>query len=379
MSGMEIKPAELAIRLEAGDKLQILDVRAPERLANGRIECCAPARFFNVRGSQIVEMDDPAEAGLDRSLPVVTVCGRGHDSLHVARHLIDSGFDALSLAGGIMAWTHVLIAREIAPPAEFDRLVQFDRIAKGSLSYLLIAGGEAIVIDPPRHFADIEHAAQASGARIVAILDTHVHADYISGGPAMADKNAAPYYLHPADNFYPYDGTPGKLNIEPISDGFLIKVGGQTVKAVHTPGHTEGSACFIAGDAAFTGDFLFIASIGRPDLAGKTEEWSVELLKSIERAIQEWPDTLRILPAHYGSDAERTAERSVWKTLGEIKADNPHFRMHEPGEFLNWVSSRISMPPDAYRIIKGINTGLLTASDMEADMLEGGKNECALG
>ncbi len=376
---MEILPSELAVRLEAGDNLQILDVRAPERLANGRIECCAPAKFINVRGSQIVEMDDPAEAGLDRSMPVVTVCGRGHDSMRVARHLADSGFDALSLSGGITAWMHVLVAREIAPPPGFARLVQFDRIAKGSLAYMLVAGSEAAIIDPPRKFEDIERAAEESGARIASVLDTHVHADYISGGPALAAKHGAPYFLHPADNYYPYDGTPGKLDIEPISDGLTIGIGGRVVEAIHTPGHTEGSACIIAGDAAFTGDFLFIASIGRPDLAGKTEEWSGALLKSIERAISEWPDTLRILPAHYATDAERAQDRTVCKTLAGIKAENPHFKLHEPDAFLSWINARISTPPDSYRIIKGINAGLLSASDMEADILEGGKNECALG
>ncbi|MEP0813463.1 MAG: MBL fold metallo-hydrolase [bacterium] len=378
-NGMEIAPAELAARIEGGAALQVLDVRAPERLAAGKVDVAPPARFVNVRGSQVVEMDDPSAAGLDRSLPVVTVCGRGHDSMRVAMHLCECGFDAVSLSGGMAAWNHVLVAREIAPPDGFDRLLQFDRIAKGSLAYLLISGGEALAIDIPREFGEIEKAAGESGARIIAVADTHVHADYISGAPALAAKLGIPYYLHPADNAYPYDGTPGKLDIAPLSDGFEIKVGNGIVRAIHTPGHTEGSTCFVAGDGAFTGDFMFIASIGRPDLAGKTRDWSEDLLASIDRAKREWPEGLRVLPAHYGSESERNEDRTIWRTFGEIKSGNAHLSVSDPDAFFEWVESRISNPPEAYRQIKGINAGLFKVSEMEADILEGGKNECALG
>lgn len=381
----EIEPFDLATKLEAGEAIHVLDVRAPERLAAGRVEPVPEDRFHNIRGSEFVRLADPAAAiGLDPAHPVAVVCGNGNDSQLIAMRLEQLGYQAWSLRGGITAWMSMVIPRELEPPPGFDRLIQFDRLGKGALGYLLVAAGEALVIDPSQDWTAYVEAASSAGARIVAVADTHVHADYISGAPDMSRALGVPYYLHHADNSWPYDGTPGRLEIEELAEGTLLSVGGRTVVALHTPGHTEGSVTFVAGDmagdgVAFTGDFLFIDSIGRPDLAGKMEVWVGDLWNSLERAKATWGPGLRLLPAHYAGDGERNPDRSVDRTFGAAKVENYTLKIDDETIFRSWVESHVSTPPEAYRHIKAINVGLAEVTPQEADVLEAGKNECAVG
>lgn len=377
MDGFEITPAELADRLENGEDVQVLDVRAPHRLASGSIEA---SRFHNVPGSQIMSMDDPAAAGLDPDAPVAVVCAHGNSSQPVTHYLRHKGWAARSLRGGVTAWMNLLRHRELPTPAGVDRFVQLDRIGKGALGYLVVRGDEALAVDPSRDWQTWRDAAEAVGARLVGTADTHVHADFVSGSPALAAALGVPYYLHPDDAVYPYDGTPGRLAFEPIGEGDVIEVGGTPILVHHTPGHTEGSVSYRIGDEAIlTGDFLFVGSIGRPDLAGKTEAWTGRLWDSLVRARESWPRGATIYPAHYATDAERNEDLTVGRRLAELLAANPTLSIASEAEFRARVESGISEPPDAYPIIKAINVGLREASPRQLEELEAGKNECALG
>ena len=376
----EIDPQQLAEELEAGTDLQILDVRTPESVASGRIDLPRGNRFMNIVGSTVLASGTLDAAGIDRGSPVVVVCSYGNDSRRVAGHLVRLGCDARSLAGGMAAWMSVFIPRNLPLTRSLDRLVQFDRVGKGSLGYVLISAGQALVIDAPRDPRAYLRCIQVSGARIVAVADTHVHADYISGGRFLSRTLGIPYYLHPADAVFPYDGTKGHMEFRPVTDGSPIPFGRCTVTAMHTPGHTEGSVTYLLdGEAAFTGDFLFIDSIGRPDLAGKTEEWAKLLWKSIERTRAQLDPGLAVYPAHYSSDQERRADRTVGASLRDLLRRNGGLQPKDLDSFLSWIESRIAPFPEAYRKIKAINVGLLEVGEDEALELESGKHECGLG
>jgi glyoxylase-like metal-dependent hydrolase (beta-lactamase superfamily II) len=376
-SRLEITPTELADSLEGGENIQVLDVRAAHRLASGTVE--AP-RFLNTVGSVIMNLDDPTEVGIDREARVAVVCGHGNASLAVASHLINQGFQALSLQGGMAAWTDLLRERALPTPAGFDRLIQFDRIGKGALGYLVVSGGEALAVDPSRDWKAWARAAEAAGARLVGVADTHIHADYISGGPALSAALSVPYYLHPADAVYPYDGTPGVIEFTPVGDGDTISVGEAVVTIHHTPGHTTGSLCFALGDeAVLTGDFLFVASIGRPDLAGCTEEWTGDLWNSLNGARDTWPRQAFAYPAHYTSDNERNPDLSVGRRLATLFEENPPLGIMDEAEFRAYVNKGVSTPPEAYPKIKAINIGIVSVTPEEVEILEAGKSECALG
>jgi glyoxylase-like metal-dependent hydrolase (beta-lactamase superfamily II) len=237
-----------------------------------------------------------------------------------------------------------------------------------------------LIIDPPRDTSAFAEVIRTHGASVIGVAETHAHADYISGGPGLARDLGVPYYLHPNDAVYPYDGTPGKIDFEAADDGRSIPVGRARVKVAHTPGHTEGSVCYLIGDqAVFTGDFVFVKSVGRPDLGGKAEEWTQVLWGSLERVRSEWPSHIRIYPAHYSSRSERNADDTVGGEFDKLQRSNSSLAIDDRDRFTEWVLSKTGSFPDAYRRIKGINVGLESPSEADMDELDAGRNQCALG
>jgi glyoxylase-like metal-dependent hydrolase (beta-lactamase superfamily II) len=376
----EITSEELVRTVESGHPMRILDVRAPAALAGGKIDLVPPDRFLNIRGSEILSMGEGIGSALPPDGPIAVVCGRGNSSRQITHHLNELGYAARSLRGGMAAWSDAVVSRVLDPPAGFDHWIQFDRMAKGSLAYLVGSTGKALVVDPPRKWQPFVDLARELGLEIVSVADTHAHADYISGGPPMAKSLGIPYHLHPADAILPYDGSPATIPFTPLSDGQRLPIGSAELVVEHTPGHTEGSVSYRAGDhAVLTGDFVFIRSIGRPDLGGKAEEWTQVLWKSLERARASWKDGCRVYPAHYASDSEREKDRSVGRGWGTLEPNNEPLRIRSEPEFVAWVLKKVGSSPEAYRKIKAVNLGLLQVWEMEAQELETGKNECALG
>jgi glyoxylase-like metal-dependent hydrolase (beta-lactamase superfamily II) len=375
----EITPEELVQRLESGAPLRVLDVRAPAAVASGRIDIVPAERFINIRGSDVMAMGEGVRQELPADGPIAVVCGRGNSSKQVAAVLNDLGYSAISMRGGMAAWDVAVMPRKISAPKGFDLFVQFDRIAKGATGYLLASRGEAFLVDPPRKAQPYLEYAREAGCRVVGVADTHAHADYLSGGPAIARSLKIPYYLHSSDAVYPYDGTPAKIEYTPVSEGTAIPVGSGEIRVAHTPGHTEGSVTYRAGDVALTGDFIFVNSVGRPDLGGQAEAWTVTLWNSLERARRDWGGDVRVYPAHYASEKEREADRSVGCSFADVRKRNEPLRIVDQAAFLAWVGSKVGKVPDAYRKIKAVNLGLLEVWEMEAQELEGGRNECAVG
>ena len=374
----EISPEVLVHRIESGTPLRVLDVRA--NIASGRIDIVNLDRYVNIRGSQLLAMGEDVRSAVPPSDPVAVVCERGNSSKQIAAHLNDLGYTAQSMRGGMAAWGMAVVPRVLTPPTGFDTFIQFDRIAKGATGYLLGGGGEALIVDPPRKAQPFLEAARERGLKIVGVAETHAHADYLSGGPALSRALSVPYYVHPRDAILPYDGSPAKFDFAKADDGTVIKIGPASLRVVHTPGHTEGSISYLAGDeVALTGDFIFVNSIGRPDLGGKAEAWTKDLWKSLERARREWPGTMRLYPAHYASDSEREADRTVGASFTEIQARNEPLKFTDEGAFSAWVNRKVGASPESYKRIKAVNLGLVEVWDMEAQELDCGRNECALG
>ncbi len=376
----EIDAQELVDRIDGGQDLQIVDVRAPHRVAAGRIDLVQTGRFHNIVGSSLIKITDPRDLGIDTAIPVTVVCGRGNDSRVLALHLNHLGFDARSLTGGMSAWMSLATPRELPVTPSLDQFYQFDRVGKGALGYVLVSDGQAVIVDPPRDFEPFLLVTEELEAKVVAVFDTHVHADYISGATALSRFLGVPYYLHADDAVYPYDGTPGRLEFTPLQDGDSVTFGRSALHVVHTPGHTEGSLTYTVDDAAaFTGDFLFVGSIGRPDLAGKAAAWAEQLWLSLTAAKERWPPNMGIYPAHYSGDSERTASRTVAGRFGDMLDNNRSLRFENRADFLQWIDSANTPFPEAYARIKAVNVGLISVTDVEAEELELGRNECALG
>jgi glyoxylase-like metal-dependent hydrolase (beta-lactamase superfamily II) len=199
------------------------------------------------------------EASLPRDRPIVTVCNAGPMSEKAADVLSNRGFDALSLTGGMKAWSLAWNTAEVPLAGTPARVIQVRRTGKGCLSYLVVTNGEAAVIDasvPPEVYLDL---ADQVGGRIRWVLETHVHADHLSHARQLADLASAQLWLPTQERT--------RFPFTPISDGDRIAVGAATLTARHTPGHTDESISLVLDDAAiFTGDTLFTDGVGRPDL-----------------------------------------------------------------------------------------------------------------
>jgi glyoxylase-like metal-dependent hydrolase (beta-lactamase superfamily II)/rhodanese-related sulfurtransferase len=375
----ELSPDDLARRLDAGERVQLLDVRAPTRLAEGRIAFGAALEFTNLAASQLYALPTLDPLGLDPGAPVAVVCGHGNSSRQATAYLRQKGFEAYSVTGGMAGWDTVFVERRLAATASVEHVVQLDRLAKGALSYVLASDGEAVVIDPARHLARYESVLRSIGAKPRAVIDTHMHADYLSGARAAAARWQVPYFLHPADAVSPYDGTPAKIASQPVDEGDVIAFGRATLRVEHTPGHTLGSLTLIADETyALTGDFLFVQSIGRPDLGGRGPEWAKLLWASLERARRTWPGDRMIVPAHYAHERERRADRAVAARFDLLAAANVAARMQDERAFTGWIAEQTKPAPESYRTIKLANLGLRVVSDADAEMIEAGPNQCAI-
>ena len=179
--------------------------------------------------------------------------------------------------------------------------------------------GEAVVIDPGDEAPKIVEALRRAGARAVFLLHTHAHFDHIGATRGVQEATGAPVCLHPDDRFL-YDQLPDQgrafgFSFEPapavnrwIADGETFEFGESRIRALHTPGHSPGSTCFLldgAAPALFSGDTLFRDSIGRTDLWGGSFE-TIEA--SIRRKLYSLPESVRVIPGH---GAETTVGREM--------------------------------------------------------------------
>jgi glyoxylase-like metal-dependent hydrolase (beta-lactamase superfamily II) len=235
-------------------------------------------------------------------------------------------------------------------------------------------------VDPGRHLERYEAVLDGLGAAPGAVIDTHMHADYLSGARAAARRWGVPYFLHPDDARSPFDGADGRFAYQPLAPSDTIAFGRATLRAEHVPGHTLGSVALLAEHSlALTGDFLFVQSVGRPDLGGKEAAWARLLWRSLDDVRRRWPGDLLVLPAHYSNELERRPDRSVGARMDVILATNPAAAMADEATFLKWVAEHDATPPEIYRTIKLANLGLHELSEADVEAAESGPNHCAVG
>jgi hydroxyacylglutathione hydrolase len=227
--------------------------------------------------------------------------------------------------------------------------------------------GEAIVIDPLRDIAQYLEMAAAEGLRITHITETHIHADYLSGTRELAAATGAKVYLSDeggSDWTYEFSTDP---NVSLMKDGFVIRVGNLSLKAVHTPGHTPEHMSFLLTDhpaseephSFFTGDFIFAGDVGRPDLLeraasfqGTMEKGARVLFQSIQ-ATAALPDSLLIWPAHgAGSACGKSLGGSPVTSLGYERKANWAFQIKSEEAFVEAVLAGQPEPPFYFKEMK---------------------------
>ncbi|MBN8736629.1 MAG: MBL fold metallo-hydrolase [Xanthomonadales bacterium] len=225
----------------------------------------------------------------------------------------------------------------------------------GCAAYLFGCGGfgKCAVVDAHEHDVDAYAAFAASkDMRITHVIDSHVHADHRSGGPALARKVGAPYCLHhSADVAMPF---------EPLHDGQELELGNTRVRVLHTPGHTPESICLVVSDLrrgpdpwfVLTGDTLFVGAVGRPDLPGRARENAGELHDSIHRQLLGLPDDIEIFPGHFaGSACGAGMSGKPSSTLAFEKRWNPWLAKAR-AEFVEALAEVPPKPPGMEHILR---------------------------
>lgn len=358
----------LRAMLEAHEPVTVLDVRKVEDRAEWAIP--GSMHFDAYEALKAGDPDALAGAAIPADLPVVTICGAGKVSLTAMEQLRARGYDAWSLAGGMKAWSLAWNSADVPVPGSAATVIQIRRTGKGCLSYLMGAAAEAVVIDaalPPAVYQDL---AAEHGWTITRVLDTHVHADHLSRSRLLATQTGATQYL-PEQNRASYPFTP-------VQDGDLLSIGASRLFAIRTPGHTLESTSYLLDDAAlFTGDTLFLAGVGRPDLEASPEEARLRarLLHASLARLSALPADTVILPGHTSEPAAFDGQ-PIASTLAAVRERVAMFTLDEAA-FVETILARIPpTPPHHARIVALNEAGAIP--EVDPTDLEAGANRCAV-
>lgn len=255
---------------------------------------------------------------------------------------------------GTLAWANTAAENVKTPEGIVLETIEAGGIAHYSYFLADTKAGTAVVIDPRRDVDVYLELAKEHGLRITHAIDTHIHADFISGTRELAARSQTAAICASVEG----DATYGFSIDHPLRHGDTIKVGRVTLRAIHTPGHTPEHMSFVAYStdaperpwALFTGDFLFVGSIGRPDLMGveNTEQLAEALFKSVGSALTDLPDGVLIYPAHGpGSPCGANIQPSDGSpTLGAERQGNPYWQMKDQEQFIK--SLLMAQPPVPY-------------------------------
>jgi hydroxyacylglutathione hydrolase len=239
--------------------------------------------------------------------------------------------------------------------------------ATGCASYLLGCLGkeQLAVVDPHEAHTDeyVELARQAEGP-VVAIFETHVHADHRSGAAELARQSGAPIYVHEAaDVDYPH---------RDVRDGEVVELGNTLLRVLHTPGHTPDSVTLLGADKkrdteetwfALTGDTLFVGDAGRPDLYGEgsAEEFAGQLYDSLFGKLLKLEDHIEVWPAHFlGSPCGRGMSGKPSSTIGFERRWNAALRPRSREEFVRHMLEGLPPAPAEHHSIRLFNRGRAT-------------------
>ena len=241
--------------------------------------------------------------------------------------------------------------------------MKIEQIYTGCLAqgaYYIESNGEVAIIDPLREVGDYIAKAKEDGAKIKYILETHFHADFVSGHVSLAQKIGAQIIYGPNAN--------PSFEAKIAEDNEVFTLGDITLTALHTPGHTMESTTYLLKDeqgkdhAIFTGDTLFLGDVGRPDLAQKAADMTQEdlagiLFDSLHTKIMPLADNITVYPAHgAGSACGKNMMKETVDTLGNQKNMNYALRAHmTKEEFIKEVTDGLAPPPQYFPLNVKLN------------------------
>jgi glyoxylase-like metal-dependent hydrolase (beta-lactamase superfamily II)/rhodanese-related sulfurtransferase len=369
--------AALKRRIDAGESVTLLDTRPPAEFETWHVDG-PTVETVNVPYTEFLDGFDPAlVAELPADEPVVVTCAKGISSEFVAGVLREAGYEASNLADGMRGWARLYDHVDVELPS--GTLVrQYQRPSSGCLAYMVVAGDTAAVIDPLRAFVD-RYVADANtlGAEIAYVLDTHVHADHVSGLRELAAAAGATAVMSAAAVAR---GATYADTIQTVTDGDRLSVGDATLAVHATPGHTSGGVSYLVDDALVaTGDTVFLDGVARPDLEAGADgvvRAAEQLHETLEERLLELPAETLVAPAHAAEDTTPRTDGAFLATVGEL-ATSLELLGVDRETFVDRVSTAMPPRPANHEQIIDTNLGRASATDGEAFTMELGPNNCA--
>jgi glyoxylase-like metal-dependent hydrolase (beta-lactamase superfamily II) len=367
------KASEVAQRVVNKNDLFILDVRNEDAYKDWKIESDS-FQYLNIPYFDLLDGVEEVMKEIPQNKEVLVVCAKEGSSQMVAEMLSDEGMDAAYLEGGMKAWSEHLEPVKVGDLPNGE-LYQFVRLGKGCLSYMAVSGNEAAVIDAVRMTDTFLQFAEEKGVEIKHVFDTHLHADHISGGREIAEKTGAVYWLPPKD------AEEVVFEYAALEDKQQVKIGDTSIdiNALYSPGHTIGSTSFVIDNRyLLSGDILFIDSIGRPDLAGKADDWVGDLRETLYSRYKELSQELIVLPAHFMIMEEVNEDGSVQEKLGTLFEKNHGLNIEDEEKFRSLVTENLPPQPNSHQEIRQTNMGRITPELEKKREMEIGPNRCAV-
>jgi len=371
-----LSAATLQAKLDAGELVRLLDVRDRDEYEEWRLRgesvTATQHPFTKFLQAKVTGEVDSLVAEVAGTGPITVVCGRGEASAFVAGLLTEHGVEAQNLSDGMEGWARLYEAREISCDAA--TVLQYRRPSSGCLGYMIISDGSAAVVDPLRAFTD-RYSADAADrdASITHAIDTHVHADHISGVRRLAAETGAEPILSERAVARGVD------DVTALAADETLRVGSATLEPRPLPGHTTGMTGFTVGDVLLAGDSVFLDSVARPDLeagADGARDLARDLHRTLTDRLAALPDETLVAPGHYSESTTPADDGTFTAPLGALRDQLPGFTMDREA-FVEYVCDDIPPRPANFERVIAINLGTETADDDTAFELELGPNNCA--
>jgi len=373
-----IVPETLKDRIDAGEDITLLDTRMSSDYGEWRIDG-ENVTSINVPYFEFLddEIDEDVLERIPEDREVTVLCAKGGASEYVAGTLAERGYDVNHLEEGMNGWASIYEAVEVTEYDGAGTLLQYQRPSSGCLGYLLYDGGEAAIIDPLRAFTDrYLDDAEELGVDLRYALDTHIHADHISGVRNLDDAGVEGVIPAAAVD----RGVTYADELTTAEDGDVFEVGDATIETVATPGHTTGMTSYLVDESLLaTGDGLFIESVARPDLEEGDDgapDAARMLYESLQERVLTLPDDTLIGGAHFSDAAEPAADGTYTAPVGDLVEEMDALTMDEDA-FVELILSDMPPRPANYEDIIATNLGQNAVDDDEAFTLELGPNNCA--
>ncbi|UWG47747.1 Rhodanese Homology Domain fused to Zn-dependent hydrolase of beta-lactamase superfamily [Halanaeroarchaeum sp. HSR-CO] len=373
-----IAPESLKDRIDSGRATVLLDTRMQSDYDEWHIDG-ENVETINIPYYEFLD-DGLDEAVLDEipeDRQVTALCAEGSSSEYVAGTLVGRGYEVSHLEGGMEGWARIYESVEVSGYTGSGTLLQYQRPSSGCLGYMLYDQDEAAVIDPLKAFTSryLEDADRL-GVDLEYAMDTHVHADHISGVRDLVAEGVEGVIPESAVE----RGITYTDELTTIEDGQTLDVGSAEITAIYTPGHTTGMTSYLVDDSFLaTGDGLFTESVARPDLEEGDDgapEAARMLYESLQERILTLPNTVVVGGGHTSNAAEPAADGTYTDSIGNLLEDMPALTMDEES-FVELTLDDMPPRPANYEDIIATNLGVNDVDEEEAFTLELGPNNCA--